>query len=221
MCEAVAGCRLLATSNCFIYDRGVKRLQINKLRIPILEPVDMVIDAGECVSLNGPSGSGKSMLLRAIADLDPHEGEVYLEGKGANSMEAPQWRRQVALLAAESQWWGDLVAEHFLVSDPEGLEALGFPTDVMQWQVARLSTGEKQRLALLRIFCNRPQVLLLDEPTANLDAAAAHKVEQMIEYYRRSQDAAVLWVSHDPAQRTRVATRHYHIQNGRVEEQKA
>lgn len=193
-------------------------MRIENLQVMQLAPVTLEIAAGECVSLTGPSGSGKSMLLRAIADLDPHQGEVYLDGAACNSMEGPAWRRQVVLLAAESQWWGESVGEHFVADNPGQLGQLGFAQEVMQWQVARLSTGEKQRLGLLRLFCNQPRVLLLDEPTANLDAASTRKVEQMIEEWRRDHDAAVLWVTHDTAQRRRVATRHYRIVNGRLEE---
>lgn len=191
---------------------------IENLQVMQLAPVTLEIAAGECASLTGPSGSGKSMLLRAIADLDPHAGEVYLDGEACSSMEAPLWRRQVVLLAAESQWWAETVAEHFVSDSPVQLEKLGFAQDVMQWQVARLSTGEKQRLGLLRLFCNSPKVLLLDEPTANLDMGSTQRVEQMIEAWRREHDAAVLWVTHDPAQRARVATAHYQIVNGALEQ---
>jgi ABC-type iron transport system FetAB ATPase subunit len=199
-------------------DDCVKKLRIENLKIINLAPVQLVLEAGECVSLAGPSGSGKSLLLRAIADLDPHQGDVFLDNESCDSMEGPEWRRQVVLLAAESQWWDNTVGEHFKADSPGHLEQLGFPADVMQWQISRLSTGEKQRLALLRLFCNQPLVLLLDEPTANLDEDSVKKVEQMIESYRKEHNAAVLWVTHDTAQRARVATRHYDIIEGRVEQ---
>jgi putative ABC transport system ATP-binding protein len=70
--------------------------------------------------------------------------------------------------------------------------------------ISRLSTGERQRLALARLLALRPQVLLLDEATANLDPSNRDRVEDLIQYYRREQGAAVLWVSHDPDQRRRL-----------------
>jgi putative ABC transport system ATP-binding protein len=75
---------------------------------------------------------------------------------------------------------------------------------VLEWTVSRLSTGERQRLALARLLALQPQVLLLDEATANLDPPNRDRVEDLIQDYRREQGAAVLWVSHDPDQRRRL-----------------
>lgn len=174
-------------------------------------PFDLSIAAGECVSLRGPSGSGKSLLLRAIADLDPHEGEVWLDDVACAQIPAPQWRRQVALLPVESQWWLDTVGAHFPDDDCPWLAPLGFSAQALDWQVSRLSSGEKQRLALARALTNRPRVLLLDEPTASLDEASASALEAVVARYRDDSGAAVLWVSHSAAQAARVATRHYQL----------
>jgi ABC-type iron transport system FetAB ATPase subunit len=182
-------------------------------------PYSLCIEPGECVSLSGASGSGKSLLLRAIADLDTHQGLVLLNGTPCESIAAPQWRRQVALLPVESQWWQDEVGAHFESDECPYLEPLGFSSDALGWQVSRLSSGEKQRLALARALMHRPSVLLLDEPTASLDAKATAAVEQLVADYRRDSNAAVLWVSHDPQQAARVARRHYRLAaDGLVEE---
>jgi ABC-type iron transport system FetAB ATPase subunit len=82
--------------------------------------------------------------------------------------------------------------------------------------VAQLSSGEKQRLALLRLMVNRPRVLLLDEPTANLDPENVTRVEKLVAAYLRREGAAVLWVSHDPEQTRRVAQRRLRLQAGRL-----
>ena len=87
----------------------------------------------------------------------------------------------------------------------------------MEQPVARLSSGEKQRLALMRLLANRPQVLLLDEPTANLDPENTRRVEAVITEYRRAHKAVVIWVSHDPEQVTRVANRYYEMTNGALQ----
>jgi ABC-type iron transport system FetAB ATPase subunit len=186
-------------------------LQVIDVRPHGRGPYSLKIAPGECVSLRGPSGSGKSLLLRAIADLDPHEGQVLLDGTPSTSIAAPQWRKQVALLPVESQWWLDEVGAHFPApfrpEDCPWLAPLGFTTEVLHWQVSRLSSGEKQRLALARALVNRPRVLLLDEPTASLDSGTIAAVEQLIAEYRRDTGAAVLWVSHDAQQAARVADR--------------
>ena len=102
------------------------------------------------------------------------------------------------------------------VLDRERLEALGFSDDVMNWVVSRLSTGERQRLALLRLLINRPRALLLDEPTASLDPSNVGPVENLLEDYRKETKAPMLWVSHDPPQADRVADRKYEISEGRL-----
>lgn len=176
------------------------------------------IAAGECVALSGPSGTGKSLLLRAIADLDPHDGTAWLEGRAADEFTPGEWRRQVGLLTAESQWWHDQVGEHFGEINESHWRALGFTRESLTWQVARCSTGERQRLALLRLLANTPRVLLLDEPTASLDPDAVLRVEALIADYREEHHAAVLWVSHDPAQIARVAHRKLRITAGQLEQ---
>jgi len=191
-------------------------LRLQGVRAQGLEPVDLELAAGELVFLSGPSGSGKSLLLRAVADLDPNPGEVWLDGFRRSQVPAPEWRRRVALLPAEAHWWEDRVGDHL----PEGAETLlaglGFEPGTLDWAVSRLSTGERQRLALIRVLANRPEALLLDEATANLDPPNRERVETLVEDYRVGQGAAILWVSHDPEQRERLGGRRLVIRDRRL-----
>ncbi len=182
-------------------------------------PLDLRVDPARCVCLSGASGSGKTLLLRAIADLDPHQGTVWLDERPCDSFPAPEWRRRVGLLPAESKWWYERVGEHMGGLEPGWLEQLGFSGQVLEWEVRRCSTGERQRLALLRLLANRPQALLLDEPTASLDPANVRRMETLLEKYRIQYGVAVLWVSHDPEQIRRVATRHFELRDGHLLEQ--
>jgi ABC-type iron transport system FetAB ATPase subunit len=192
-------------------------LTLKHFRSPLLEPIDLRIDAGECFTLSGPSGSGKSRLLRALADLDPHQGEAWLDDREMATIRAPVWRRQVGLLPAESAWWKERVGEHFPVLEHELLHALELTPDSMEWEVSRLSSGERQRLALVRLLCNKPKVLLLDEPTANLDRLNIERVERLVGEWRKQQGTAVLWVSHDPDQQRRVGDQTWRITDGRLQ----
>ena len=182
-------------------------LTLEGIQVRHVGPVNLSVQAGECLGLSGPSGSGKTLLLRAISDLEAHDGQCLLNGSAANEMPASEWRKQVGYLAAESAWWHDTVAPHFPNNTPANLGDLGFKPEVMQWSVARLSTGERQRLALLRLLAGEPKALLLDEPTANLDTDNTHAMEALLAQYRNDHKAAVLWVAHDPAQLSRVAQR--------------
>ena len=184
------------------------KLVVDKLRFHIHGPFSFSINGGECVGLTGPSGIGKTLMLRAIVDLDPHQGEVFVDGVECNSVSAPEWRRMVGMLQAETQWWHDTVGEHIKKPSSSLLHRLGFSDEVLGWEVRRLSTGEKQRLGLVRVLCNSPKVLLLDEPTASLDVCNTEEVEKIIKEYLKENGAAVLWVAHDLDQLKRVCGRY-------------
>ncbi|MCH8168411.1 MAG: ATP-binding cassette domain-containing protein [Proteobacteria bacterium] len=188
-------------------------LIVEGLRTKAGGPLGFAIGGGEIVALRGPSGAGKSLLLRAIADLDPAAGEVSLGGTPRARIAAPEWRRRVAYVPAESGWWDDRVGAHFPAGGgsesnriAELIEALGLDPAALDWEVRRLSTGERHRLAIARALVREPEVWLFDEPTAALDAEAAGLVEAVIRK-GRARGAAILLVTHDDAQAARLADR--------------
>lgn len=194
------------------------QLQLKEISFHDVGPLNLTIEAGECVSLMGQSGSGKTLLLRSIADLDPHDGKLLLDGNSSAGLPAPEWRMRVALLPAKSSWWSDRVGDHFRQFDDALFARLGFSKDVLSWEIGRLSTGEQQRLALLRLFQNNPKVLLLDEPTASLDTTNISKVEELVRQYREDNNTATLWVTHDKDQADRVSARQYQLAHGQLTE---
>lgn len=194
-------------------------LVVDSLCRPGLEPVSFTLAAGECVMVQGESGSGKTLLLRAIADLDPNHGRVTLDGQDRASMAAPLWRARVGYLPAEPGWWAERVAAHFqdwTMTEPLA-RRLKLPDGIGTGMVAPLSTGERQRLALLRALERNPQVLMLDEPTAALDATTTALVESVLAE-RQAQGMALLWVSHNADQAARLGGRRLVVAQGRVHE---
>lgn len=192
-------------------------LDIRGIRTAAGGPVDLAVARGEIVALRGPSGAGKSLLLRAIVDLDPAAGEVFLDGAARAEMPAPAWRRRVAYVPAESGWWADRVDAHF--RDPARarplIAALGLPEEALSWEVRRLSSGERARLALARALALGPEAWLLDEPTASLDAAATERVEKLL-VEGRGRGVPILLVTHDAAQAQRLADRILIMEGGRL-----
>ncbi len=192
---------------------------VRNLARPGLGPLSFELAAGGCLGIGGPSGAGKSLLLRALADLDASDGEVSLDGTRREDLPAPDWRRRVCYLPAESGWWADRVGAH--LPDWEAarplLSPLGLPEACRDWPVARLSSGERQRLALIRALVRDPQVLLLDEPTAALDPESTAAVENLVAEHRAGGGYA-LWISHDAAQLARVAQSVLRLEAGRVVE---
>ncbi len=180
-------------------------------------PVDVEVPDGGCVAITGASGVGKSVLLRAIADLDPNQGRARTGTIDREAVPAPVWRRHVALLPGESGWWADDVAAHF--RDPDGVRVLlplvGLPGAAMGWEVARLSSGERHRLALLRALETGPEVLLLDEPTAMLDRDATEQVEVLLKA-RMGDGLSILLVTHDRDQPGRLAQAVLRLEGGRL-----
>src|ERR1700716_564592 len=176
-------------------------LLVKELRTEYAGPFELNLGVGACAAITGASGSGKSLFLRMIADLDPNEGKVWLNGKERASMAAPQWRKQATYVSAESGWWADRVIEHFDVSRRSEVAALaarlGLRPDLLDAPVAQLSTGEKQRFSLVRALLPSPYVLLLDEPTGPLDEESVAKVEALLRE-RKATGTSILLVTHPP-----------------------
>ncbi len=197
----------------------MSRLRIKDLSFLERAPISLIVEPGECVCLSGPSGAGKTLLLRSIADLDVHLGSVYLDDIQSMDFEAPEWRKKIGMLPAEGSWWFDNVGDHFTSYNESYLNRLGINKKVMSYQVSQLSTGERQRLALIRLLGNQPEALLLDEPTATLDAENVANVEKLVAEYSDIRHAPVLWISHDINQINRIASRHFVIGINGLEEQ--
>ena len=168
--------------------------------------MSFIVDSGKCLGLSGQSGSGKTLLLRAIADLDLNHGEVSIKDKKRSSFSGPNWRKKIGYLPAESICLHSSVCQHFDYAENFSPEDFGFSdASIIESEVDKLSSGEKQRLALARLLSGLPEVLLLDEPTANLDPHNTNLVEELVNDYRNTHGAAVIWVAHNESQLVRVS----------------
>ena len=192
-------------------------LRIAGLQSLLAGPFDLAIEAGECIAITGASGSGKSLFLRMIADLDPSDGNVFLDDRSRRDMPAPAWRRQVVYNPAEPGWWAEDVAAHFadLTAARAWAPCLGLPTELLDGPVLRLSTGERQRLGLIRALALDPKVLLLDEPTGALDADNTALVEGVLKQ-RLAGGAAVVMVTHSAEQAARLGDRRFRMAERRL-----
>jgi putative ABC transport system ATP-binding protein len=200
----------------------------------LLDHVSLEIHAGDRAVVSGPSGAGKTLLLRAAAMLDPLDAGTVLWPDHPLSRETvPHFRASViychqrpAMLAATVE---EALRRPFALKIHrakrfdrrwilERLARLGRLETFLDQPVANLSGGEMQMIALLRALQLAPQILLLDEPTAALDPKTSAAVEELaVDWSEEAPDArALVWVSHDVEQGDRVATRKISMENGRV-----
>lgn len=201
----------------------------------LLREVSFSVNAGQRIALVGNSGSGKTLLLRSLAMLDPLDtGEVRFNGASLSGNSIPAFRRQVIYLH-QRILPGDGTVESFLrepfslavyrdeewsrADSVRRLDLLGRGESFLDKQLRDLSGGESQIAALLRAVQLHPKVLLLDEPTAAMDEETVSRVEQLIDAWfdENSPDGrALVWVTHHREQASRVADRIVRIECGEI-----
>lgn len=180
--------------------------------------LDLSVPAGHSLWVQGPSGAGKSQLLRRLARLVPGPGELWLRGQPASAVPVRSWRASVTYVGqrppladagtdtgfALRDRVAQLAAQQGRVTDdPVALAASwGLPSQAWERPIRTLSGGELQRLWLAIAVARRPDVLLLDEPTAAVDPDATRAIEATL------ADRTVVWTTHDPRQGERVADAH-------------
>lgn len=174
-------------------------------------------------AVSGPSGAGKSTLLRLCNRLEiPTSGRVAFRGQDVAELDPLQLRRQVGMCFQRPTPFPGTVAENLRAADPEAstaamnavLERVALTGAWLDRDATALSGGEAQRVCLARTLITRPDVLLLDEPTSAVDAAAASLIEQAV-LDQAAAGMTVIWVSHDPAQVERIADRVLRVGHGR------
>jgi ABC-type multidrug transport system fused ATPase/permease subunit len=178
-----------------------------------LTAVNLVIRPGDQITLAGPSGAGKSSLLALLLRFaEPTGGRIEVGGVDLASIPVGDWRRQISWVPQQPYLFNTSVAANIALGQPaatqeaiaraaqaagaaEFIEGLpdGYATEVSE-RGLRLSSGQRQQIALARAFLRDAPLLLLDEPTAHLDAVSARELEQAIA--RLTTDRTVIQVTH-------------------------
>ncbi|MBS9777708.1 MAG: ATP-binding cassette domain-containing protein [Gammaproteobacteria bacterium] len=199
-----------------------------------LHPFDVCITAGESIGICGTSGSGKSILLRAIAQLDCTDSEsIHFLNNKIDDASIPYYRSKVQLVHQNTMLFDSNVLENIRLPQTftinkkqhfncrEIYQALDFfklPHSFLQQKSITLSGGERNIVNILRSLSLSPHILLLDEPTAALDSEASLRVEDYIRHWlsEKPDERAYLWISHSTKQIQRVTQKLWYVDNGIV-----
>lgn len=207
----------------------------------VLDDITLDLPRTAVTALIGPSGAGKTSLLRLLNRLDdPTAGEVLFEGRPLTSYPVAALRRRVGFVFQTPAMFPGTVAANLRVAvalgeeagsgtargrapdrapDPErALAAAGLDASYLDREAARLSGGEKQRVSIARALMTRPEVLLLDEPTAALDPETAERLLATIRHLTREYGVAAIMVTHRLAEARQVSTYTVMLEAGRLVE---
>ncbi len=201
----------------------------------VLRGVDARVRPGEVYAVVGPSGAGKTTLLRIVDFLlAPEAGRVRYDARDPPSgpMDRIALRRRIGMVAQNpllfrgSVFYNvsyglcvrDVEGSALLVRSLKALEGVGIP-GLVNARASRLSAGEAQRVAFARAIVTRPDLLLLDEFTANLDPANVNALEAAVREYNRATGATVVLVTHNLFQAKRLAHRVALLMEGRIVEE--
>lgn len=213
---------------------GTARKGLQGQTIPFLTDISWSCQAGELSALIGPSGGGKSSLIRLINRLEePHQGRILLAGTDINKISPPLLRRRAGMMLQKAYMFDGSVLENLQqpfryrketlpgADDPHLLQCISLARlspDYLQRDARTLSGGEQQRVNLARALINRPEVLLLDEPTSALDRPTTDSLGQTLLEICRSKGLAVIMVTHDLRLARRISDQTIYLEAGRIVE---
>ena len=216
---------MTATSDPIVRTEHLGRVVKDKV---LVEDATFEVHTGEVLAIVGPSGSGKSSLLRLLNRLDePTGGTVYVEGIDYRQIQPRELRRKLGMVTQRPYLFPRTVEENLQFGPMQRGETLSHESveqllarvglkAYASRNVANLSGGEAQRVSVARTLANSPLVLLLDEPTSALDEASKLEVESSIQNVVHDQGLTCILVTHDTAQAARLAKRALVMESGRI-----
>ncbi len=205
--------------------------QTGNLRL-LVDRISCSMQTSELTALVGPSGSGKSTLIRLINRLeDPSSGEILLQGSNILALDPLILRRQVGMMLQKAYMFSGSVLDNLQLPfkyrkqplpGPDDLEILRclklarLTPDYLLRDARSLSGGEQQRVNLARALITHPRVLLLDEPTSALDRPTTDSLGQTLHEICRSEQMAVVMVTHDLRLARRISDQLLFMEQGRL-----
>jgi len=200
----------------------------------VVESVSFAVERGEWVTMIGPNGAGKTSLVRAIAGLVSHRGEIRLDGKSTHRLRRREVARRVAVVPQSPLMPSGMTVQEYVLlgrtpyvsyvgnegrSDVAAAEAASARLDLAELldrELGTLSGGERQRVVLARALAQDAPLLLLDEPTSALDAGRQQEVLELIDSLRLDAGLTVLSSMHDLTLAGLYAPRLLLLANGRI-----
>jgi len=212
-----------------------KNLKVGYDERIIIENLSLEINKGEITSIIGPNGSGKSTLLKTLSKMiSPKQGEVFLEGKNIKHINRKKISQKLCLLSQDNQLPADLTVEQFVYygrvphkkwyeprrsEDSELVNWSLEETRLVKYKYAPISTlsgGERQRAYIAQALCQKPEILLLDEPTTHLDISYQLELMELVRELNEKFGITVIMVLHELNQASRYSDRMIVMQEGAV-----
>lgn len=192
-----------------------------------LNKINFTLYQGEVVYVRGESGCGKSTLLKLLNRLlEPTEGGLFFRGKPYQEIDPTELRKKLQLISQTPFLFPVSVMENFQMAAGDASRAeveelmrgFNLPLDLLQSDGNRVSVGQAARLCVIRSLLLKPELLLLDEPTAALDPENTATFFRSIEALRRERNIAAVWVTHDPERAKDKEGRHLLLKGGLLSE---
>lgn len=191
-------------------------LRVESMKLPNEKVIQFTLAENEGLVLRGKNGSGKSLLLKALAQLcvAPYEVFEYL-GQDVKSYHPETYRSEVLYVSTTPLLLKDQTIDEFFTSVKklsvykDHVSTFDYRPYLLKWtlgneDVSRLSSGQKQMISVLRALTLKAKVLLLDEPTANLDQEKTQEIEKLIIDWKEQTRGSVVWISHSDDQTRRL-----------------